>query len=362
MRHTLVWIFSLPLLCGQTQVDLKTQSKSIDFTGASATKPMKSGNALPATCGAGEFFFYTVAPAGANVYACVSTNTWTLQGGGQGATGAGAPSAACASGPLYAVGQSYFDTTNGNTWLCESTGTWEKVLATANTGAFLLTGQNSTTPATPATGNTEFFFSSTANVGQTIDDAGGLSTMVRPTDCSATGKLAQSITSSGTVMCAGTVFEYTFPAGSGSNASPQTGAWWQDGSTSTVCPTGAPYQCSLHWNSGAALLAVTAKIPHAWTAGAVTVLLTYQGNGTGNTVQPAVSSGCIGNGAAAVTFNPAQSFPDQITSGSTYYIGTLSPLTMTGCSADSLIVLQFSRLDTGGFMNVASASIVFNVP
>jgi len=66
---------------GQTLVDLRTQSKSVDFSGASTTKPFKSGTALPATCSVGEAFFKTNAPAGSNLYACTAQNTWTLQSG-----------------------------------------------------------------------------------------------------------------------------------------------------------------------------------------------------------------------------------------------------------------------------------------
>ena len=57
-----------------------------DFSGASTTKPMKTGTSAPGTCAVGEFFFDTDATAGSNVYACTATNTWTLQGGG-GSTG-----------------------------------------------------------------------------------------------------------------------------------------------------------------------------------------------------------------------------------------------------------------------------------
>ena len=75
-------------LWGQTQVDLRTQSKSIDFTGANATKPFKSGTLFPVVCSTGEIFYKADAPAGSNVYACTTTNTWTLeQGGGYPAPG-----------------------------------------------------------------------------------------------------------------------------------------------------------------------------------------------------------------------------------------------------------------------------------
>jgi hypothetical protein len=35
---------------GQTQVDLGTQAKSVDFSAASSTKPFATGATLPATC------------------------------------------------------------------------------------------------------------------------------------------------------------------------------------------------------------------------------------------------------------------------------------------------------------------------
>lgn len=64
-----------------TQVDLRTQSKSVDFSGAATTKPFRSGTALPSTCSAGEVFWLTSAAPGANVYGCTATNTWTVEGG-----------------------------------------------------------------------------------------------------------------------------------------------------------------------------------------------------------------------------------------------------------------------------------------
>jgi hypothetical protein len=68
-------------LAAQTQVDLRTQARNIDFTGAGSTKPIKSGSALPGTCSLGELFFNTAATAGANVFACTASNTWSVEGG-----------------------------------------------------------------------------------------------------------------------------------------------------------------------------------------------------------------------------------------------------------------------------------------
>ena len=65
---------------GQTLVDLRTQSKSVDFSAAGSTKPMQTGSSLPSTCAVGQFFFLTTAPAGSNVYACNPVNSWTVEG------------------------------------------------------------------------------------------------------------------------------------------------------------------------------------------------------------------------------------------------------------------------------------------
>ncbi len=65
----------------QTQVDLRTQSKSVDFSAVSSTKPMQTGTSLPATCSIGAMFLNTSAPAGQNLYACTALNAWSVQGG-----------------------------------------------------------------------------------------------------------------------------------------------------------------------------------------------------------------------------------------------------------------------------------------
>lgn len=58
----------------------------VDFSGAASTKSVKAGTSLPGTCAVGELFFKTDATAGANVYGCTATNTWTAQAGSAGVT------------------------------------------------------------------------------------------------------------------------------------------------------------------------------------------------------------------------------------------------------------------------------------
>jgi len=60
---------------------------AFDISGKTSTKPAKMGTAAPGTCGLGEVFFDTDAPAGQNLYGCTATNTWTLLGDGGGGSG-----------------------------------------------------------------------------------------------------------------------------------------------------------------------------------------------------------------------------------------------------------------------------------
>ncbi len=94
--HRVIWTAAVlaAAAVGQTQVDLRTQSKSVDFSANTTTKPVTVGSALPATCGVGQVFFLSSAPAGQNLYACTSTNSWSLEaGGGSGGSGVNVQSA-----------------------------------------------------------------------------------------------------------------------------------------------------------------------------------------------------------------------------------------------------------------------------
>ena len=64
----------------QTQVDLRTQSKSIDFGLAPSTRPFQTGSVLPANCLVGNVYFKTDAIAGNNVFGCTALNTGMPEG------------------------------------------------------------------------------------------------------------------------------------------------------------------------------------------------------------------------------------------------------------------------------------------
>jgi len=63
----------------QTAIDLRTQTKDVDFSGAVSTKPFRTGTSLPSTCTTGAAFLNLAAAAGQNIYLCTATNTWTQQ-------------------------------------------------------------------------------------------------------------------------------------------------------------------------------------------------------------------------------------------------------------------------------------------
>ncbi len=72
----------IALANAQTLVDLRTQSKSVNFTAANYTSPFQSGTSLPASCSMGQAYFETNAAAGLNLYGCTATNSWTLLSAG----------------------------------------------------------------------------------------------------------------------------------------------------------------------------------------------------------------------------------------------------------------------------------------
>jgi hypothetical protein len=88
----------------QTQVDLRLQSKGVDFSAAVSTSPMKTGTVFPSVCNAGQMFFLLSGTPGSNLYACTSTNTWVLESGGGGSTSLPDFSVAVTSSTVLTIG------------------------------------------------------------------------------------------------------------------------------------------------------------------------------------------------------------------------------------------------------------------
>ncbi len=100
----------------QTKLDLQHQARGVDFTGATYTKPVRMGSALPSTCAAGEGFLLSSAPAGANLYFCLATNVWVLEGpsGATASSGSLSSLATTTSGPVLTIGAGCSSTTPCN--------------------------------------------------------------------------------------------------------------------------------------------------------------------------------------------------------------------------------------------------------
>jgi len=80
-QHIRLGILLAGSICwAQTKVDLRTQSKSVDFSAAASTRPTKTGTVLPASCAVGELFYKTDAAAGVNLYGCTAANAWNQEG------------------------------------------------------------------------------------------------------------------------------------------------------------------------------------------------------------------------------------------------------------------------------------------
>ena len=111
VRSSILLLVAIAFANGQTQLDLATQSKNVDFSGAMSTKPAKAGTAIPLSCTLGEAFFKTNAPPGQNLYGCTSPNTWSIIGGGTAIASLGDFAASNTSPTVQKLGASCSDAT-----------------------------------------------------------------------------------------------------------------------------------------------------------------------------------------------------------------------------------------------------------
>ena len=81
-RAILIAAWLIGVAQGQTEVDLRLQSKSVNFSAAPSTQPFQSGTILPSACLVDQAYFQTNAPAGLNLYGCTAVNSWTLLSAG----------------------------------------------------------------------------------------------------------------------------------------------------------------------------------------------------------------------------------------------------------------------------------------
>src|SRR5689334_2233698 len=61
----------------QTLLDMRSQARNLDFSGAAWTRPVPVGPTLPATCSQGQMYFKADAIPGRNLFLCSATNLWS---------------------------------------------------------------------------------------------------------------------------------------------------------------------------------------------------------------------------------------------------------------------------------------------
>jgi hypothetical protein len=118
MRLLNVSLFLATILAGaswvgaQTQIDVATQSKNIDFSQKPAIL-FRRGSTLPPACSPGEGYLRTDVAAGSNFYVCLAANSWTLQASsaGMSAVVTPAPDSVPKSGADGKLAQGWIDFT-----------------------------------------------------------------------------------------------------------------------------------------------------------------------------------------------------------------------------------------------------------
>ena len=226
-RHVIAYLAAIGLTFGQTLLDLKTQTKNVDFSKVLSVRPFPTGTTLPSVCNTGEMFFKIDAASGANLYGCAAPNSWVAQGAGtttvtSGAgiitltTATGRPSASCTA-PSATNLAKYYDTAANALWTCVATNTWQLDLTVNPDATLLITGTVGTPAGTPPSAKVNVYSDSTLKGLSAKDDTGQITRTVKPTDCSGTGFIS-TINTDGTVTCA---------AGAGLSASSAPFGSWQ---------------------------------------------------------------------------------------------------------------------------------------
>jgi hypothetical protein len=164
-----------------------------------------------------------------------------------------------------------------------------------------------------------------------------------------------------------TVLSRSFMPNSGAGSSYSTPSGWGQffvsGSGIASACQGAGFQdlCFFEWPTSTTNY-VTAHdvVPTGWVSGNVAAALTFEGSGSGNTVQYEVQVGCLT--ASGLTYNAAQTFASTPTTGSTNYFVLLNGLTMSGCTGSKPINFEFERADSNGLSFLLQADVFYTIP
>jgi hypothetical protein len=279
---------------------------SIDPTGADRVmvKELSSGNIR---CAGGS---------NADDTACASSNVISLFSGCSGTLYLGADGA-CHSG------------TGGGASPAGTLGAFQTYLTSSSFSGTVVTGivkGNGTSVPSPAAASDVVALFSTCSGTQYLGADGA---------CHSAG------TSAGTVNTISHFFTPPLSTGYGN---------WIYGGTGVAassCSTASTDACSIAYQQSATGSAIVQwSVPAQWTSGAPTVTIWFYGSGGGgNTVQFAVSAGCLQVPGGTFSYNTAQNFTSTPTTGATVYTLTSPSLTMTGCAAGSVINYKITRID-----------------
>lgn len=324
----------------QTSVDLRTQSKSVDFSGAVSTKPFKEGTALPATCAVGEAFFKTDAPSGQNLYGCTALNAWTMLTSssyiaGTGInitgltvsvedavvplyyTGSGAPTISCAAGRDY-----YADLGSGALYFCRATNVWQPVSNSGHThGAADIISGTLDAARLPAVALTSTSVHTLTN--KTIDAEGTGNTVTLPFFVSYNAAACQGATAS-------TLF-----------STPSTGA------PTAACVTGGNTNFGVLQFAANQAVQDHFTLPPDWT-GSIDFYLKWRSSGVSGNAVWRLQTACVADGETSdPSWNTAQTVTDAA-KGITLMLNdaSLTAVTTTGCAAGEEMFFKLS-LDSG---------------
>ena len=377
----------------QTQVDLRTQSKSIDFGLAPSTRPFQTGTALPANCLIGNVYFKTDNAAGNNVFGCTAINTWTAEGispnvsnlitRGQAITGTqdeaqlDITGSAGQTNPIFRVRTS----TGANLIQANADGSVD--LGSGN-GPEVITNQAAPS-GNPATGKANRWVDTVDKVQKVKDEAGNISVTIRPPSpsCSSQGKVVGDINVDGTITCVaasggGSVSSkasFNWPFGNcdaGVNRSNYNPGW--------STPAGSPFfanntTCIGDQNIVPALQFVQASDTHVYflfrlpenfdSAGTANITFTYfMFSGLSGNVKWNVRTGPVPTGStenAAVVYNPVATSTLAVVPSDDFKTKkvTLSAINLTGGAAGELISVDLWR-DTTVASNYAGPADTFS--
>ena len=165
-------------LASQTSVDLRNQSKNVDFSGAAATKVWKMGSILPASCNVGEGFF--LLGTGPNLYVCSSQNAWSPAGNSVQLAGVGAD-VQSVNGVLAANAVPVIDTTGTEVSSgCTATSGAMNCSAgfSGGAGPTRITASEGTPPSTPLLGQQTLYIDSADHGLKSVDSSGNVTRFI----------------------------------------------------------------------------------------------------------------------------------------------------------------------------------------